>query len=290
MDIMKALDPEGTKLRKAHRLKRRIYCAKGPNYIWHIDGYNKLKPFGFCIHRAIDGFSRRLIWLEVSDTNNNPKLIVKYYLDALNKIGKAPRVLRCDADTENSMVCLLQEFFRSEATDAFARHRSVIVGKSTSNQRIERCWCSLRQQGVQWWMDFFKDLRDSGQFNDLDPVHCANLKFCFMHILQTDLDRLAQKWNTHEIRRQHSAELQYGKPDVMYFLPELFDTHEYGMAVDKRDVLCCKEMYSVSKRGNDEFKELAQLLKNDLQIPHDPDSALQLFQELNELVTEADEG
>ena len=27
-----------------------------------------------CVHRAIDGFSRSLIWLEVWDTNNLPKL------------------------------------------------------------------------------------------------------------------------------------------------------------------------------------------------------------------------
>lgn len=288
MDIMKELDPDGTDLRKAHRLKRRIYCAKGPNYIWHMDGYDKLKPFGFCIHGAIDGFSRRLIWLEVSDTNNNPKLVAKYYLDSLKKIGKPPRILRCDAGTENSVVCLLQQYFRHEAADAFAGHRSVIVGKSTSNQRIERWWGSLRQQGVQWWMNFFKDLRDSGRFNELDPVHCANLKFCFMDLIQADLDRIAHKWNIHEIRPQHNAELKYGKPDVMYFLPEVFDTHEYGVVVDKCDVTCCKEMYSVPKGENEDFKELAQLLKNDLQMPHDTDAALQLFFELNELVTRAD--
>jgi len=28
-----------------------------------------------CVHRAIDGFSRSLIWLKVWDTNNHPKLI-----------------------------------------------------------------------------------------------------------------------------------------------------------------------------------------------------------------------
>lgn len=88
MDIMKAIDPNGVEMRKAHRLKRRFYCAKGPNNIWHLDGYDKLKPFGFCIHGAVDGFSRKVIWLEVSDTNNDPKLIAKYYLDALKGIEK----------------------------------------------------------------------------------------------------------------------------------------------------------------------------------------------------------
>jgi hypothetical protein len=35
----------------------------GPNFAWHADGYDKLKPYGFPIHGCIDGFSRRLIWL-----------------------------------------------------------------------------------------------------------------------------------------------------------------------------------------------------------------------------------
>ena len=67
-----SLDPEGVSLRSRHKLKRRQYIAKGPNFVWHLDGYDKLKPFGFCVHEAIDGFSCRIIWLEVGHTNNNP--------------------------------------------------------------------------------------------------------------------------------------------------------------------------------------------------------------------------
>jgi len=28
----------------------------GPNYLWHVDGYDKLKPFGMAISGCIDGF------------------------------------------------------------------------------------------------------------------------------------------------------------------------------------------------------------------------------------------
>lgn len=285
MNIMKALDPDGVEMRKSHRLKRRFYCAKGPNYIWHLDGYDKLKPFGFCIHGAIDGFSRKVIWLEVSDSNNNPRLIARYYLDALKAFGKAPRILRCDAGTENTLVCLLQQVFRNEATDSFAGIRSVIVGRSTSNQRIERFWCSLRQQGIQRWIDFFKDLRDSGRFNELDPVHCENLKFCFMPLIQAHLDRIAQQWNVHDIRPQRTYELHYGKPDCMYFLPEMYNTCDVGTVTDARDIKCCKDMYSIPKRRFDEFNELAQLLKPNLEIPMSADDGLQLFYELNDAIS-----
>ena len=30
---------------------------QGPNFIWHADGYDKLKPFGITIHAAIDGYN-----------------------------------------------------------------------------------------------------------------------------------------------------------------------------------------------------------------------------------------
>lgn len=163
-----------------------------------MDGYDKLKPFGFCVHGAIDGFSRRLIWLEVLETNNNPKLISNYFLDSLKKFKKALRILRCDAGTEKSFVCLLQQFFRHDATDALARHRSVIIEKSTSNQRIERFGGYLRQQSLQWCVSFFKDLRESGRYDELNPIHCANLKFCFMDLIQTHLDRIAQNWNSRD--------------------------------------------------------------------------------------------
>ena len=47
--ILKTLDPDDVERRSKRKLKRRKYYSKGPNYIWHIDGYDKLKPFGFCI-------------------------------------------------------------------------------------------------------------------------------------------------------------------------------------------------------------------------------------------------
>ena len=46
----------------------------GPNFLWHLDGYDKLKQFGFAIHGCIDGFSRFIIWLESASTNNDPKV------------------------------------------------------------------------------------------------------------------------------------------------------------------------------------------------------------------------
>ena len=66
--------------------------------MWHIHGYDKLKPFEFCIQGAIDGYSRRIIWLEVSQSNNNPAIIAMYYLEALKVLGVAHRILRSETE------------------------------------------------------------------------------------------------------------------------------------------------------------------------------------------------
>ena len=58
------IDENTVNLRKRRRLRRRSYANPGPNFRWHIDGYDKLKPHGFPIHGAIDGFSRKIIWLK----------------------------------------------------------------------------------------------------------------------------------------------------------------------------------------------------------------------------------
>ena len=49
--IMKELDPVGVDARRRRTLRRSLYYNKGPNWVWHLDGYAKLKPFRFEIRR-----------------------------------------------------------------------------------------------------------------------------------------------------------------------------------------------------------------------------------------------
>ena len=65
MELLRIIDPEGVMIRSRKKFKRRKYSVPVPNHIWHIDGYDKLKPYGFPIHGCIDGFSRKIIWMKV---------------------------------------------------------------------------------------------------------------------------------------------------------------------------------------------------------------------------------
>lgn len=74
------LDREGVEMRRRKRLRRRRYKNAGPNAVWHIDSYDKLKRYGICINGAIDGFSRYIIWLHAGRTSSDPKVIAGYYI------------------------------------------------------------------------------------------------------------------------------------------------------------------------------------------------------------------
>ena len=44
MKMLRELDPDETETRRARRLWRRQYVSIGPNFCWHADVYDKLKP------------------------------------------------------------------------------------------------------------------------------------------------------------------------------------------------------------------------------------------------------
>jgi hypothetical protein len=179
--LLKELDPRGVSRRLARRLRRRNYFSKGPNFIWHIDSYDKLKPYGICINGSIDGFSRKMIWLNAYTTSSDPKLIGGYYIEAVQHLGGCPRVVRGDLGTENGYVRGFQRFLVPIQPDCTID--SYLEGASTANQRIEYWWGFFRRECVEFWLTLFADLRDNGFF-DGGFLDKGLLQFCCMGLIQ----------------------------------------------------------------------------------------------------------
>lgn len=99
-----------------------------------LKGYDKLKAYGFPIHGAICGCSRRIIWLELVRSNNNPKITAALYLDAAQNLHGCPRIVRSDCGTENCVIAGMQCYFRADCNDEFAGEKSHQYGSSPSNQ------------------------------------------------------------------------------------------------------------------------------------------------------------
>ena len=69
-----------------------------------MDGNDKLRPFGFCVHGCIDGFSRKVIWLHVGNTNTDPVVIACYFVKEVEAFSGTATKIRADLGSENSYV------------------------------------------------------------------------------------------------------------------------------------------------------------------------------------------
>ena len=77
-----------------------LICAliQGPNFTWHLDGYDSTSLFmavlmGKCsiLYSPVStfphgSFSRKLLWLCVAATNRDPRLILHYFLEAVESV------------------------------------------------------------------------------------------------------------------------------------------------------------------------------------------------------------
>jgi hypothetical protein len=81
-------EPDLVRERKARRLKRRRFWAAGVNDLIAVDQHDKWKRFGLAFHIGEDPFCGVIQWLRVWHNNNNPKLVLSYYLDWAEDFGR----------------------------------------------------------------------------------------------------------------------------------------------------------------------------------------------------------
>ena len=151
-----------------------------------------MKPFGFPIHAGVDGYSRKILWLEVVRSNNLPNTPAQLYLNSVKKLKGWLIIVRTDCGTENGMLAAIQCYFRSDGTDSFAGERAHQYGTSTRNQRIENFWYHLRKMRSHWWINFFKDMVSSGVVDLDSELQKECLWFCFYSVLSDDLQKFKE--------------------------------------------------------------------------------------------------
>lgn len=204
-----------------------IHLYLGANHCWFADGYDKLKPYGFPIYGAIDGFSRRIIWLNITRSNNHPLVPAYFYKKASEELKLIPALLQTDCGTETGLMagmqCALHQ--NSEA------HRFV---KSVTNQRIENWWSYLRRHYSSWVIQFFRDLIDAGYFKLGHEFYMECSWYVFKWLIQRDLDENRALWNSHYIRKSQPNTIG-GIPNDLFFLPERCGFYECGTTVTTTD-------------------------------------------------------
>lgn len=57
-----------------------------------------------------------------------------------------------------------------------------------------------------------------------------------MDLIQDELNRIVLEWNLHRIQPSTNLESPSGKPDILYFLPELKDAQDYSTPIDVEEI------------------------------------------------------
>ncbi|WAR20397.1 hypothetical protein MAR_002235 [Mya arenaria] len=61
-------------------------------------------------------------------------------------------------------------------------------------------------------------MEEQGIFSTADAIHIRCVRFCFMQLIQQELDLVRTEWNAHYIRRQTREGTPCGKPDIYDYI------------------------------------------------------------------------
>ena len=150
--VYKDINPAAVERRRNDLQRHRgEYIVPGPNFIWSIDGYDKLKPYGIEIYAGMDAFSRNIVWSYVGISNSTQVSCVRQYLEAINELEIQPCFVRSDRGTETGMLAAAHFQLRRGENPDLSFEECWIYGTSTSNQRIEAWWQQLSQSLIWQW-------------------------------------------------------------------------------------------------------------------------------------------
>ncbi len=90
--------------------------------------------FPFAIYGCVDTASRKLMWLRIWNTNSNPVLVGKWYLEALLESWTLPQYLHLDKGTETTTMSTIHAYLREKQGDLQDPTESILFGPSPSNQ------------------------------------------------------------------------------------------------------------------------------------------------------------
>ncbi|KAJ7446098.1 hypothetical protein FB451DRAFT_1355111 [Mycena latifolia] len=203
-DYFSIYEPELVKERRKNRLRRKRFWAAGVNDLWAVDQHDKWKyKFGLALHSGIDPFIGRIHWMKIWWTNSNPRLILSYYLDAVEELGLMPLVSQSDPGSENFGLAnghTLLRHLHDPDLKGTLQHRWM---REKKNVMPEIGWSQLRHR----FTPGFEDI--------LDVV----FRWVFIPWLQKELDSYCDRVNNTAKRADRNKILPHGVPNHMFEHP-----------------------------------------------------------------------
>ena len=196
---LREIDPVGTAVRAAGCIHRRVYDGRYPGYILHYDGNMKLIRWKIVISGAVDGYSRRIVWLRAAD-NNFATTTLTYFLDAVQRLGPWS-LYRCDKGGENTLVTAAVKVMNDRRGDDGVG-QTAILGTSVHNVRIERLWRDVVAKVVKRVSLMLERLEAAGDLNVDNPLHIFVVHCVDLPVLDRLLEEFVRMWNYHVLRTE----------------------------------------------------------------------------------------
>ncbi|XP_019214343.1 uncharacterized protein LOC100707221 [Oreochromis niloticus] len=196
MASMHRVDAVGifTRITELGCVVRRSYSVRGPLSLVHIDTNHKLIRYNVVIFGGVDGYSRKVLYLDAA-TNNRAKTAFSFFLRSAQLHGLPSRV-RADQGVEN--LDIAHFMFATRGTG----RASFISGKSVHNQRVERLWRDVWIAVTSKYHDVLHSLEEDGLLDISDVIHLFGVHYIFVPRLRADLVTFVGGWNNHPLRTE----------------------------------------------------------------------------------------
>ena len=158
-------------------------------------GLHCLIRWRIVVHGGIDGYSRRIVYLQASD-NNKATTVVCLFLNAVHECGWPSRVCS-DKGGENVDVA------RAMLTARVTGCRVFLVGSSVHNQCIEILWRDVFRCICHFYYALFYEVEDLGILDPIRDPDLYALHYVFLPRINTDLSQFLSAWKNHPIRTEH---------------------------------------------------------------------------------------